>query len=226
MSRRIASSSVADGGQAIANGLIRKSLLGTGLATAAGYLAAPTAFGATNRDTATAKRLAKLRKAREKVVIEHGRAENVGQIDKTMATFTRAYEENIPLGNVYDGDNEVKDYYEFNAELFPDQRTSDSTLRHADCAVIAEFMLSGTMKGALGPMIPATNKSFRVRCTAFFLFAPNTSKLVGERVYFDLFSLFQQIGVLQALVEAGAQFPAGGGVAINKREPGVKAVAT
>jgi SnoaL-like polyketide cyclase len=223
---RIASSIVADGGQGIADGLTRKALLGTGLATAAGYVAAPTALGATNRDTATAKRLAKLRKAREKVVIEHGRAENVGQIDKTMDTFSRAYEENIPLGNVYTGHDEVKGYYEASSELFPDQRTSDSTLRHADCAVIAEFMLSGTMKGALGPMIPATNKSFRLRATAFFLFAPNTAKLVGERLYFDLFSLFQQIGVLQALVDGGAQFPAGGGVPINRREPGVKAAVT
>jgi hypothetical protein len=219
-------SNAAARGPAAADGLTRKSLLGTGLATAAGCVAAPTALAATNRDTATAKRLAKLRKAREKVVIEHGRAENVGQIDRTMATFTRAYEENIPLGNVYDGDKQVKGYYEFNSALFPDQRTSDSTLRHADCAVIAEFILTGTMKGALGPMIPATNKSFRVRCTAFFLFAPNTAKLVGERVYFDLLSLFQQIGVLQALVDAGTQFPAGGGVPINKREPGVKAVPT
>jgi hypothetical protein len=65
-----------------------------------------------------------------------------------------------------------------------------------------------------------------LRCTAFFLFAPNTARLVGERVYFDLFSLFQQIGVLKALVDGGTQFPAGGGVPINKREPGVKAVAT
>jgi hypothetical protein len=48
---------------------------------------------------------------------------------------------------------------------------------------------------------------------------------VGERLYFDLFSLFQQIGGLGALMDAGAQFPAGGGVAINKREPGVKALA-
>jgi hypothetical protein len=143
--------------QAAATALTRKALLGTGLATAAGCVAAPTALGGTNRDTATAKRLAKLRKAREKVVIEHGRAENVGQIDKTIDTFTRADEENIPLGNVYDGDSEVKGYYESSSELFPDQRTSDSTLRHADCAVIAEFILSGTMKVALGPMIPATN---------------------------------------------------------------------
>jgi hypothetical protein len=154
-------------GQAAADGLTRKSLLGTGLVTAASFVAAPTSLAATNRDTATAKRLTKLRKAREKVVIEHGRAENVGQIDKTMATFTRAYEENIPLGNVYDGDTEVKGYYEFSSELFPDQRTSDSTLRHADCAVIAEFMLSGTRKGALGPMSPATNKSFRLRLHGF-----------------------------------------------------------
>jgi hypothetical protein len=79
------------------------------------------------------------------------------------------------------------------------------------------------MKGPLGS-IPPTNKSFRLRATAFFLFAPDTAKLVGERVYFDLFTMFQQIGILEAVVAAGTQFPAGGGVEINQREPGVKRV--
>jgi hypothetical protein len=217
-------SRVASGAQATTTGLTRKSLLGTGLAAAAGYVAAPAAVGATNRDTATAKRLAKLRKAREKVVVEHARAENLGQLDKTLATFTHAHQEVIPYGAVFDGDNAVKGYYEGYFTRFPDQHNGDLTLRHADCAIIAEVILSGTMTAPMGA-IPATNKSFRVRATAFFLFAPNTAKLVGERVYYDLFTLFQQIGVLQAVVDAGTQFPLGGGVPINKREPGVKAVA-
>jgi len=218
-------SNAATRGQTAANGLTRKWLLGTGLAAAAGYVAAPAALGATNRDTATAKRLRKLRKAREKVVVEHARAENLGQLDKTLATFTHARQEVIPLGAVFDGDNAVKGYYELYFTRYSDQHNGDLTLRHADCAIIAEIILSGTMTAPMGA-IPATNKSFRLRATAFFLFAPNTAKLVGERVYFDAFSLFQQIGVLQAVVDAGTQFPAGGGVPINKREPGVKAVAT
>jgi hypothetical protein len=222
MGRRIASSSVADRAQA-ADGVTRKSLLGTGLAAAAGYAAAPAALGAPNRDTATAKRLTKLRKAREKVVIEHARAENLSQLDETLATFTHAHQEVIPTGAVFDGVDAVKGYYERYFTEFADQHNSDVTMRHADCAVVAEVMLSGTMTGPLGP-IPATNKSFRLRAAAFFLFAPNTAKLVGERVYWDLFTLLQQIGVLQAVVDAGLVFPAGGGIPINKREPGVKAL--
>jgi hypothetical protein len=212
-------------GQAAAKGLTRKSLLGTGVASAATLVAAPTGLAATSRDTATAKRLAKLRRAREKVVIEHGRAENLGHLDETLATFTHRREEVIPLGLLYDGDDPVKNYYESTFVLFPDQSNSDVTLRHADCAIIAEFMLSGTMKGPLGA-IPATNKSFRVRGTGFFLFAPNTAKLVGERLYYDLFTLFQQIGVLRAVVDAGLVFPTGRGIAIDKREHGIKPVAT
>ena len=148
-----------------------------------------------------------------------------GELDKTLDTFTHAREEIVPLGAVHDGDNEVRTYYEDTFKLFPDGLASHATLRHADCAVVAEFILSGTMKAPLGAM-PATNKSFRLRATAFFLFAPNTAKLMGERIYYDLFSLFQQIGVLNALVEAGVSFPMGAGVPIDKREPGVKAVAT
>jgi len=86
-----------------------------------------------------------------------------------------------------------------------------------------ERALTGTIKGPLGS-IPPTNKSFRLRATAFFLFAPDTAKLVGERVYFDLFTMFQQIGILEAVVAVGTQFPAGGVVEINQREPGVKRV--
>ena len=197
------------------NGLTRKSLLGTGLAAAAGYVAAPAAVGATDRDTATGKRLVKLRAAREKVVIEHGRAENSGQLDETLATFTHKREEIVALGNVFEGDSAVKGYYEGYFKQFSDQHNSDGTMRHADCAVIVEVFLSGTSA--------ATNKSFRLRACALFLFAPNTAKLVGERVYYDLFSLLQQIGQLQAVVDAGTSFPIGGGIPINKREPGIKA---
>jgi hypothetical protein len=127
------------GEQAAAIAFTRKSLLGAGLATAASFVAAPGGLAGTNRDTATAKRLAKLRKAREQLVIEHGRTENDGQLDKTMRTFSRAHEELIPLGSVIDGEKAVKDYYDGSWTVFPDQRNdSDSILRHADCAVIAE----------------------------------------------------------------------------------------
>jgi hypothetical protein len=208
-----------------AAGFTRKALLGTGLAAAATAVAAPSVLAAANRDTATAKRLVKLRKDRESVVIDHGRAEKLSQLDKTLATFSHPREEVVPLGAVFDGENAVKTYYEGYFKEFSDQSNSDATLRHADCAVIVEVILSGTMTAPMGP-IPATNKSFRLRATAFFLFAPNTAKLVGERVYYDLFSLFQQIGVLNAVVEAGMTFPASGGIAIDKHEPGVKSSAT
>lgn len=219
------SSNAAGRSLSASNGITRKSLLAIGLGSAGSFVVDPTAVAATNRDTATAKRLTKLRKAREKVVIEHGRAEDGGDPDRTLDTFSRAREEIIPLGDVHKGDDEVKSYYDSTFGVFPDLRNGDATLRHADCAVITEVILSGTMKGPLGP-IPATNKSFRLRISAFFLFAPNTAKLMGERVYYDLFSLLQQIGVLEAVVGAGVQFPAGGGVPLNKREPGVKARAT
>jgi hypothetical protein len=214
-----------DGERTAVDALTRKSFLAIGLAAAASSVAAPTALASAEGDSVTAKRLARLRSARERVVAAHGRAENNGDLDKTLGTFTHPHEEVIPLGWLREGADAVHTYYADAFKLFPDQQVSDGTLRHADCAVIAEFMLSGTMKGPLGS-IPATNKGFKLRGTALFLFAPNTAKLMGERIYFDLFSLFQQIGVLQAIVDAGAQFPAGGGIAINRREPGVKVAAT
>ena len=80
--------------------LTRKSLLGVGLATATSFVAAPGALAAAHRDTVTARRLARLRKAREQLVIEHARTENDGELDKTMRTFSRPHEELIPFGTV------------------------------------------------------------------------------------------------------------------------------
>jgi hypothetical protein len=98
-------------------------------------------------------------------------------------------------------------------------------LRHADDAVIAEFHLRGTMKGPLQG-IPPTGKRFKVRVTAFFLFDPGGSKIVCERVYFDVYSLLQQIGVLEIVANSGLELPSGGGIPIDRKEPGVKPVKT
>jgi steroid delta-isomerase-like uncharacterized protein len=185
----------------------RKAFIGTGAATAAGagLLGVATAEAAAEeRD-----RRRSLRKRRERQVLEHMDSENRQEFDDTLETFEHPRYEIIPTGDVYDGPQEVADYYRSTRTTFPDQRNESVVLYHADAddAMIVEFDLLGTMLGELRG-IPPTGRSFRVRMTAFFLFEEDGDGIVVERVYFDLFTFLQQLGLLKLVVDAGLVFPA------------------
>ena len=133
-----------------------------------------------------------LRERRLAVVREHMETENVHDFDATMATFDHPRYEIVPTGDVFDGPEEVAEYYRTSREAFPDQRNENSVLHHADDAVIVEFDLLGTHEGELRG-IPPTHKSFRCRCVAFFLFEDGGDRIVCERVYFDQATILQQL---------------------------------
>ena len=110
-----------------------------------------------------------LRERRQAVVREHMESENEHDFDTTLATFDHPRYEIIPTGDVYDGAQEVAEYYRSTRTTFPDQRNENVVLYNADVddAIIVEFDLLGTMLGELRG-IPPTGRSFRVRMTAFF----------------------------------------------------------
>ncbi len=135
-----------------------------------------------------------LRERREAIVREHMESENQHDYDTTLGTFGHPRYEIIPTGDVFDGEDEVRGYFETSRTAFPDQRNTLIELHHADAGVIVEFLLEGTHKGPLRG-IPPTGKEFEVRCTAFFLFADD--QLVCERVYFDSASILGQLGLIQ-----------------------------
>ncbi len=185
----------------------RKAFIGTSAATAAGagLLGAATADASGGRRD----RRRSLRKRRERQVLEHMASENRQEFDDTLETFEHPRYEIVPTGDVYDGPQEVAEYYRSTRTTFPDQRNENVVLYHADedDAIIVEFDLLGTMLGALRG-IPPTGRSFRVRMTAFFLFEEDGDGIVVERVYFDLFTFLQQLGLLKLVVDAGLVFPA------------------
>jgi steroid delta-isomerase-like uncharacterized protein len=119
-------------------------------------------------------------------------SENVHEYDVTMGTFHHPRYELIATGDVFDGEDEVREYFRRTRTAFPDQRNELIALRHADDAVIAEFDLLGTHLGSYGGL-PATGRAFRCRMTAFFLFEQD--RLVCERVYFDAATIMRQLGV-------------------------------
>ena len=119
-------------------------------------------------------------------------SENRHEYDATMATFGHPRYEIIPTGDVYDGEDAVRQYFAETRAAFPDQRNRPIRLHHADGAVIAEFHLDGTH---LGPLrgLPATGRTFTCRMVAIFEFEDDG--IVCERVYFDSATILRQLGV-------------------------------
>jgi steroid delta-isomerase-like uncharacterized protein len=134
-----------------------------------------------------------VREAREALVREHMESENRHEFDATLATFGHPRYELIATGEVFDGEEEVSEYYKASRTAFPDQRNEVIAIHHADDAVIVEFDLKGTH---LGPLrgVPATGREFTCRMTAFFFF--EDERLVNERVYFDSATILGQLGLV------------------------------
>jgi steroid delta-isomerase-like uncharacterized protein len=134
-----------------------------------------------------------LRDRREAVVREHMASENRHEFDLTLATFAHPRYELIATGQVFDGEEAVRQYYAASRAAFPDQRNEIHALRHVDDAVIVEFDLMGTHRGAfLG--VPPTGRAFTCRMLALFLF--DRDRIVCERVYFDSATILRQLGIV------------------------------
>jgi predicted ester cyclase len=133
-----------------------------------------------------------LQEQRLAVVQEHMRSENEHRFEDTLQTFDHPRYEIVPTGDVYDGPEQVAEYYRTSRAAFPDQRNENVVLHSAEDSVIAEFDLLGTMQGELRGIQP-TGRSFRCRMCALFLFAPGEDRIVCERIYFDQASIMQQL---------------------------------
>jgi steroid delta-isomerase-like uncharacterized protein len=134
------------------------------------------------------------RERREAIVREHMESENDHAFEVTLGTFGHPRYEIVPTGDVFDGADEVRRYFEDSRTAFPDQRNELIALHHSDAGVIVEFDLKGTHEGPLRG-IPATGREFTCRTAAFFLFEGDV--LVCERVYFDAATIMSQLGLIQ-----------------------------
>ena len=133
-----------------------------------------------------------LRELRLTVVREHMEAENHHRFDVALGTFEHPRYELVATGEVFDGPDEVSEYYRSSRAAFPDQRNENVVFHYADDAVIVELDLLGTHEGELRGIAP-TGKSFRCRMCALFMFAPDTDRIVCERIYFDQATIAQQL---------------------------------
>ncbi len=130
--------------------------------------------------------------ARARVVREHMASENRHDFDATIATFDHPRYELIGTGQVFDGEAEVRSYFNASRTAFPDQRNEVHSFRHADDAVIVEFDLLGTHRGEFAGHAPS-GREFRVRMCAFFEF--DGDRITCERIYFDSSAILRQLGL-------------------------------
>jgi predicted ester cyclase len=126
------------------------------------------------------------------LVHEHMQSENELRFEDTLQTFDHPRYELIATGEIYDGPEQVAEYYRSSRAAFPDQRNENVVMHVAEDTVIVEFDLLGTMRGEIQGMAP-TGKSFRCRMCALFLFEPGGERIVGERVYFDQATIARQV---------------------------------
>jgi steroid delta-isomerase-like uncharacterized protein len=135
-----------------------------------------------------------LRARREAVVRTHMEAENEQDYDAVLATFAHPRYELMATGHVFDGEAEVRRYFEVSRTPFPDQRNELVSLRSTDDAVVVELDLLGTHEGPLRGIEP-TGRTFRSRMCALFVFEEGGDGIVCERVYFDSGDILRQLGL-------------------------------
>lgn len=134
-----------------------------------------------------------MRAARDAVIREHMESENRLDFDTTIATFDHPRYELVGTGQVFDGEEQVRQYYAASRSAFPDQRNEIHSLRHADDAVVVEFDLLGTHLGNFAGFDP-TGRTFRCRMAAIFEF--DDDRIVCERIYFDSGTILRQLGLV------------------------------
>jgi steroid delta-isomerase-like uncharacterized protein len=146
-----------------------------------------------------------IRRRREQTVREHMESENRHEFDTTLETFEHPRYELVATGEVHDGPDEVRKYFEDSRRAFPDQRNELVALHHADDAVLVEAIVRGTHLGPLGGL-PPTGRSYELPILAAFLFEGD--RLVCERVYFDSGTVLRQLGVARDPLSLGGRLEA------------------
>jgi limonene-1,2-epoxide hydrolase len=134
--------------------------------------------------------------ARIQTVRDHMALECTCDWDGVIATFAHPRYEMYGTGVVFDGEQEVRDYFAASRTPFPDQGNEIIAIAAGGDTVLVEFWLTGTHLGPLrlgNRVVEPTGRKFRVRMAATFEFAPGSDKIVCERPYFD------QGAVLRAL---------------------------
>jgi steroid delta-isomerase-like uncharacterized protein len=143
-----------------------------------------------------------LRRARQAVIDAHSAAEGAHDLDAVIATFHHPRYEIVPTGEVFDGEDAVRGYHAENFAGVPDFTVEPIAAHHGDDAVAEEAWVSGTHLGTYRGL-PPTGRFVRVRVCGIFVF--DEDRLLCERVYYDLLTVFRGLGVARDPDSFGGQ---------------------
>ncbi len=129
---------------------------------------------------------------REELIRKHVEAENAADYETALATFQHPRYEYVATDEVYDGAEAVMAHWRELDRAFPDQQIEIVKLHAADDALLMEAITRGTHTGSFRGL-PPTGRRFEQQFLAIFVFEGDA--LVCERVYYDVATVLQQLGI-------------------------------
>lgn len=131
-----------------------------------------------------------LERRRQELLEELLAAQNGNDVSGALACFAHPRYELIGNNRVYDGEAEVRAYYEMTRHYFPDLHFEVIAVHHSADVVVSEAWMSGTHLGS-GTDFEASGKRFRCRTAIIFVFEGES--LVCARVYYDTGTIARQL---------------------------------
>jgi steroid delta-isomerase-like uncharacterized protein len=123
--------------------------------------------------------------------LEHARAENRRELERLIATLHEdCLYEAIPLGQKWQGKDEVRQFYRGLWEGIPKVKLDLLNRVDADDCIVEESEVHGVMEGPLFGISPS-GKELRFRLVIFF--PVRDGLFSGERLYFNLADFARQI---------------------------------
>jgi steroid delta-isomerase-like uncharacterized protein len=104
--------------------------------------------------------------------------------------------EEVPMGKVWRGNKEAKDFISSSFVDFPDFKIELKSGFHAGDRGAGEWVMSGTFAHSSTPGMTATGKRFSVRGASIIEF--RKGKISREAMYWDLAAFLQQVGLMPA----------------------------
>jgi steroid delta-isomerase-like uncharacterized protein len=142
------------------------------------------------------------KRKREKLVRDHVRYENAGDYEAALATFEHPRYEYVASDEVHDGAEQVMEHWRELNRAFPDQMIEILAIHSSDEAVLMEAIARGTHSGPYRGL-PPTGRPFEQQFLAIFVF--EDGGLVCERVYYDVATVLQQLGIARDPVSLGGR---------------------
>ncbi len=139
--------------------------------------------------------------ARIKLVEQHVRLENAHDLEPLMETFGQAPTFDLNHDRI-DGHTAIHAFYAGIMEGFPDFHAEVKHRHVGDEAIVMEVVITGTHRKTWNG-IPPAGRTIEVPVCVVFPFDAD-ERLAGERIYFDMALMLQQLGVMSTPEQAAA----------------------